>query len=264
MTPIPAGWKPIESAPKDGTPVLLFARHIDAEASTRVVGWFNADYGWIAQSYIGQPFARLIPSQWAELLPLPGSPASVAPGDAQDERQADACPRCLGSGEVTILSDNSPDAHDVDMPCDHCHGTGAAVDAATYLAAALSGEKFRHMQLYSEYKNFHRSLCARFGYGHDEVHFRRDLVSLEEAIAAKVAAPAAGDALDAARYRWLRDPQTDVALVLAKRTGYVPADESIPGIGGYYTYEYRAGEELDAAIDDALAAQVPHQDKGDA
>lgn len=86
MTPIPTGWKPIESAPKDGTPVLLFARHIDAEASTRVVGWFNADYGWIAQSYIGQPFARLIPSQWAELLPLPGSPASVAPGDAQDER----------------------------------------------------------------------------------------------------------------------------------------------------------------------------------
>lgn len=88
MTPIPAGWKPISSAPKDGTPVLLFARHIDAEASTRVVGWFNADYGWIAQSYIGQPFARLIPSQWAELLPFPGSPAYVAPGDAQDERQA--------------------------------------------------------------------------------------------------------------------------------------------------------------------------------
>lgn len=51
------------------------------------------------------------------------------------------------------------------------------------------------MQLWAEYRNFHRSLCARFGYGHDEVHFRRDLVSLEEAIAAKVAAPAAGDAL---------------------------------------------------------------------
>jgi len=68
-------------------------------------------------------------------------------------------------------------------------------------------------------------------------------------------APAAGDARDAARYRWLRDPQHDVALVLDKRTGYVPGDESIPGVGGYHTYEYRAGEELDAAIDAAIAAQ---------
>lgn len=243
--PIPAGWKPIESAPKDGTPVLLFARHVDAEASTRVVGWFNADYGWIAQSYIGQPVARLIPSQWAELLPFPGSPASVAPGDAQDERQADVCPRCLGSGEVTILSDNSPDAHDVDMPCDHCHGTGAAVDAATYLAAALSGEKFRHMQLYSEYKNFHRSLCARFGYCHDEVHFRRDLVSLEEAIAAKVAAPAAGDAL----------PDFDIeaaAQKMAECMDYPWAH--MPEQGRTHMRKY-----AQAVIDAALAAQVPQQ-----
>ena len=123
----------------------------------------------------------------------------AAPGvstveDAQDERQADACPRCEGSGEITVMSDNSPDAHDVVVCCDHCQGSGAAVDAAKYLAAALAGEKFRHMQLWGEYRNFHRSLCARFGYGHDEVHFRRDLVSREEAIAAKVASPAAGDA----------------------------------------------------------------------
>ncbi len=67
------------------------------------------------------------------------------------------------------------------------------------------------------------------------------------------------NARDAARYRWLRDPQTDVALVLDKRTGYVPEDERVRGVGGYYTYEYRAGEELDAAIDAALAAQVPQQ-----
>ena len=62
------------------------------------------------------------------------------------------------------------------------------------------------------------------------------------------------DAKDAARYRWLRDPTTDVALVLDKRTGYVPADEQVPGVGDYYTYEYRAGIELDAAIDAAIAA----------
>jgi len=122
------------------------------------------------------------------------TPPASAQDDAKDERQAGACPRCDGSGEITVMSDNSPDAHDVDVCCDHCQGSGAAVDAAKFLAAALSGEKYRHMQLWAEYRNFHRSLCARFGYGHDEIHFRRDLVSLEEAIASKVAAPAAGDA----------------------------------------------------------------------
>ena len=60
-------------------------------------------------------------------------------------------------------------------------------------------------------------------------------------------------ARDGMRYRWLRDPQTDVALVLDKRTGYVPVDERFPNVGGYHTYEYRAGEELDAAIDAAMA-----------
>lgn len=61
---------------------------------------------------------------------------------------------------------------------------------------------------------------------------------------------------DAERYRWLRDPTTDVALVLDKRTGWVPEDESVPGVGGYHTYEYRAGEELDAAIDAASAGRA--------
>lgn len=61
------------------------------------------------------------------------------------------------------------------------------------------------------------------------------------------------DARDAARYRWLRDPNTDVALVLDKKTGYVPIDERVPGVGGCHTYEYRAGEELDAAIDAAMS-----------
>lgn len=72
------------------------------------------------------------------------------------------------------------------------------------------------------------------------------------------------DARDAARYRWLRNPHTDVALVLDKCTGYVPVDERVPSVGGYHTYEYRAGEELDAAID-AVMSTAPASDpvKGD-
>jgi chorismate mutase len=64
-----------------------------------------------------------------------------------------------------------------------------------------------------------------------------------------------GLAKDAERYRWLRNPDQDVSLVLDKVTGEVPADEF--GCGGYRTYEYRAGQELDAAIDAAMQGAQP-------
>jgi hypothetical protein len=41
----------------------------------------------------------------------------------------------------------------------------------------------------ADFKNFHRSLCDRFGYTHDEKDWRRDLVSLEEHIAKKIEVP---------------------------------------------------------------------------
>ncbi|MDX3986127.1 MAG: hypothetical protein QHC88_12825 [Achromobacter sp.] len=148
--------------------------------------------------------AILDAEEYSDCTPAPTSHPIPTGATGEDERQPDLCPRCDGSGEITVMSDNSPDAHDVVVCCDHCQGSGAATDAAKYLAAALSGEKYRHMQLWAEYRNFHRSLCARFGYAHDPVHFRRDLVSLEEAIVAKVSAPAASDALDAQRWRFIR------------------------------------------------------------
>ena len=40
-----------------------------------------------------------------------------------------------------------------------------------------------------DFKNFHRSLCQRFGYTHDEKDWKRDLVSLEEWIAKQVTKP---------------------------------------------------------------------------
>ncbi|MFY3534450.1 hypothetical protein [Achromobacter denitrificans] len=188
MLNLPAGWKLVPIEPTEtmvvcgfeSRPDPVFSKPEDWEAFAAMTGCQQAAHK-----------ARLC---YAAMLDAAPTPPSVAPGDTQDELQADACPRCEGSGEITVMSDNSPDAHDVIVCCDHCQGSGAAVDAAKYLAAALSGEKYRHMQLWAEYRNFHRSLCVRFGYGHDEIHFRRDLVSLEEAIAAKVAAPAAGDA----------------------------------------------------------------------
>jgi hypothetical protein len=59
---------------------------------------------------------------------------------------------------------------------------------------------------------------------------------------------------NAARYQWLRNPNTNVSLVLDKRTEWVETDETVSGVGGYWIYEYRAGEELDVAIDAAMKA----------
>jgi hypothetical protein len=58
--------------------------------------------------------------------------------------------------------------------------------------------------------------------------------------------------LDAERYRWLRNPSQDVSLVLDKVVGETPLSED--GLsGGYKHYEYRSGDDLDAAIDAARA-----------
>ncbi|MEB0226277.1 hypothetical protein [Pseudomonas sp. 10S4] len=38
-------------------------------------------------------------------------------------------------------------------------------------------------RLDASFKNFHRSLCARFGYYHDDIDWQRDQVSLEEHLA---------------------------------------------------------------------------------
>ena len=54
--------------------------------------------------------------------------------------------------------------------------------------AEIAGEIYELIQSVrkeerEEFKNFHRNLCKRFGYWHDDVHWKRDLASLEEHIA---------------------------------------------------------------------------------
>lgn len=170
--------------------------HVHGWIDTKEGGHIVCPGDWIITGVQGEhyPCKPYIFAETYELAAAP-SPASVAPGDAQDERQA-----------------------------------------FDRLPAYITDDRY-HLQYRLGWNN-----C---------------LADCRAAILAD--APAAGDALDAKRYRWLRNPQTDVALVLDKRTGYVPPDENIPGVGGYHAYEYRAGEELDAAIDAALAAQVPQQ-----
>jgi hypothetical protein len=66
-------WQPIETAPKDGTPLMLFARSIHATASIPMFGWFLDGYGWIAQSF--HRIDRIVPSHW---MPRPEFPADLS------------------------------------------------------------------------------------------------------------------------------------------------------------------------------------------
>ena len=52
---------------------------------------------------------------------------------------------------------------------------------------------------------------------------------------------------DAARYRWLRDESIDPGAVIDKNVGIFNSED-----GGYPIWEYRAGKELDDAIDTAM------------
>lgn len=52
---------------------------------------------------------------------------------------------------------------------------------------------------------------------------------------------------DAARYRWLRDESIDPGAVIDKKVGTFNSED-----GGYPIWEYRAGKELDDAIDTAM------------
>lgn len=85
-------------------------------------------------------------------------------------------------------------------------------------------------------------------------HAEREDVLHEWAERAKAAERQLVDAeKDAQRYRWLRDPESSVGSVMDKAVGYTPYDAGTQ-TGGYTDYEYRAGAELDAAIDAAIAS----------
>lgn len=57
------------------------------------------------------------------------------------------CPRCLGSGTVPAMSDNGPDAYEVEVCCDHCDGSGTAGNAYKVLSAYYSKARIELIQL---------------------------------------------------------------------------------------------------------------------
>ena len=66
------GWQNIESTPRDGTPLLLFARCKTATAPVVQVGWHDPDWGWVESSFTAP--VGIVPTHWR---PLPTPPETT-------------------------------------------------------------------------------------------------------------------------------------------------------------------------------------------
>lgn len=191
MLNIPAGWKPISSAPKDGTEILAWR----SDCGQFIASYTSADSfpmtqdeldAWDEETLFAKDWFtqwpqayRLegieVPTHWMPLPAAPGSVSPSAPGDAQDE-------------PIGTLSRNA--------------------DETIRFTPARDFHVKDGMPVFST--------------------------------------PAAGDALDAARYRWLRDQtETDgIAIVMKNK---------------HFDGSRTCAENIDEFIDAALAAQVPQQ-----
>ena len=103
LTPAAKPWQPIDSAPRDGRPLLLFARSLRATASIVLVGWWSYGRGWRECAFEPNHPVGVEPSHWMPLPGFPGSPACSMCSDrgeiggfvsAESGYQTDPCPDC--------------------------------------------------------------------------------------------------------------------------------------------------------------------------
>ena len=203
---IRGAWLSIESAPKDGTPVLLFARLVGVNIATNSpyaptihVGAYRTDLRiWTGSAYRNQLEIELEPTHW---MPRPAFPDCAAPASpvstVEDERQA---------FEAWFTQ------HD------------ETKDIAERAVRRSPSGAYVLMQTYTAWEVWQAALAMR-------------------------PAPAAGDARDAARFRFLREKST-VSMGYAsfglfsahnRDTDFFSREEGL--------------QALDAAIDAAIAAQ---------
>ena len=70
------GWYSMDTAPKDGTPVPLFARAKHATAEVPLIGWWSeGDQEWIELCFSPSSPVGVVPSQW---MPRPAFPVVSA------------------------------------------------------------------------------------------------------------------------------------------------------------------------------------------
>lgn len=71
------GWQSMETAPMDGTPLILFARCKLATAPAPVIGWYHPELGWIECCFVPNRPVGLVPSAW---MPRPAFPGELDAG----------------------------------------------------------------------------------------------------------------------------------------------------------------------------------------
>lgn len=248
MTPIPAGWKPIESAPKTGRTLLLGYWNSHGKWRTVRGQWMSAEYigqewdepdgveaGWFETAVEADDVPNcwpVIPSHWQ---PMPEPP----------------CLTCGGHGMVGGLTPHS--GYDA-QPCPNCSPTSSAPGDAQDEHQAFEAQPYGWL-----YDWTHSSATGRpdehfTSFTKDEQHAKKH----DNPRAVYLSSPAAGDALDAKRYRWLREKAHQTA---GRAPAAVLCDESDMFQRGEAGSEsgFIHGKDLDDAIDAALAAQVPQQ-----
>lgn len=77
-------WQPIETAPKDGTPIMLFATAEGFDAPVVTVGWLTVSRRWIEGTFYPNTPTTLIPTHW---MPLPAPPATPAEFEVVSNRE---------------------------------------------------------------------------------------------------------------------------------------------------------------------------------
>ncbi|MCV6799333.1 DUF551 domain-containing protein [Achromobacter ruhlandii] len=256
MLNIPAGWKPIESAPKDGTEILAWR----SDCGQFIASYTSADSfpmtqdeldAWDEETLFAKDWFtqwpqayRLegieVPTHWMPLPAAPGSVSPSAPGDAQDERSP-THGMTLGERIAHVGGHTNAQGY-VEF------GSPMAVNAL--IQHVLRDIDWTRQDDDGAYQARYRLPGGQWSsWGHVVCGVKGHEQELRYLPSERRPAPAAGDALDAKRYRWLRDESQDLDL-FGSTSPYVIEGQ---------TTEPLEGEALDAAIDAALAAQVPQQ-----
>jgi len=166
-------------------------------------------------------------------------------------------------------------------------GAARSHKAITAIKQALAAQPAPVQDSDHEFKNFHRVLCERFGYTHDEVDWKRDQVSLIEWIAKQVkpAAPVQEPVVltddEIWKFWWNKpeapegeDASMEAQFVSACReaikaaaqpatplTDWVSVDDRLPESGGYYlvTVDTDEGPHVDVLMYNAKRKHWEHE-----
>jgi len=208
----------------------------------------NAPHGWDEP---GLHLTEEVADYWTPLIRRRDLLAALAAkdeiiagleADLIEERRRIASMREEFGEEAATLTARARHAEDV---------VDAAKECIAALDGALAAKDAHAHELLGSFKNFHRSLCARFGYTHDEVDWDRDRVSLEEFIASKLSTAEARALAEEAEMDW----------VLRHRARVIETHQDLPVYMHYWTDRECHGPDAGTPRDAVRAAMAQQQEQ---